>query len=147
MSHENPTNEEEWKLFRFPTRVVREPEPPSEEEGGDEGEGEGSGGGPSLTPDLPPPPAWEYCESTGFLKNVGLGKKIDLDHLNETSKVVRLLSVFELRPDLAFASLRRALEAASQARFQKSLEQVLKDYADGRSIPWKDRPTSFPGMG
>lgn len=151
MSLENPTTEEEWKLFRFPPRVVRAPEPPPADEEDDEGEGEqGDGGGPVLgpTPDLPPAPAWEYCEDIGFLKNSGLGKKIDLDDLDEVSKISRLLGVFQIRPDLAFASLRRALETACQARFQMNLEEVLHEYADGQPIPWKSKParTSHPGM-
>lgn len=151
MSQQNPTTEEEWKLFRFPSRVVRAPEPPPADDEDDEGEGEqGEGEGPVLgpTPDLPPAPAWEYCEDIGFLKNSGLGKKIDLNDLDQASKIARLLGVFQMRPDLAAPSLQRSLEAACQARFQMNLEQVLREYADGRVIPWKDKPasTSHPGM-
>lgn len=152
MTQPSPTTEEEWTRFRFPARVARPDPPPApageeEDDEDDEGEGEGGGGGPTLTPDLPPSPAWEYCPDSGFLRNVGLGKKIDLDHLNDAAKIVRLLSVFELRPDLAFPSLRRALETASQARFGLALDEVLQGFAEGPAIPWKARPAAQPGLG
>lgn len=147
----------------------------SEEEEGDGEEGRGSGGGPSLdvpglpeaeSPtagtvdqslteneepsgdrELPPISPWEYQEETGFLVNVTLGKKIDLDHLDEASKIRRLFAVFDLRPDLDFPTLMGAMEKASQVRFAKPLKELLEDHAQGQTISWKGRPAAGPGLG
>ena len=144
MSINDPTTPEDWERFRFPPRVVRTPSPPPQDE--DEDEGEGSSGGISLTPDFPPGPAWEYNAETGFLMNHGLKKKIDLADLDDAHKIVRMMAVFELRPDLAFASLKRALEAAARVRFGVSVDELLRSYAGGHSIPWKSSPHPHHGM-
>lgn len=147
----SPSTPEEWEQFRFPPRAARPSEASDSEsdddnQGGDQGEsgGSGSGGGVSLEPELLK--EWSYCEETGFLRNEGLRKKIDLAHLDEAQKIIRLLAVFELRPDLAFSSLREALETASQTRFGMTLETLLIASARGATIPWKD-PGRTPRVG
>lgn len=144
MSITDPTTPEEWERFRFPPRVVRKDPPPPVDE--DDEEGEGSSGGMTLTPEFPPGPAWEYNAETGFLMNHGLKKKIDLADLDDAHKIVRMLAVFELRPDLAFPSLKRALEAAALDRFGVSVDELLRSYSGGHPIPWKQSPQSHPGM-
>ena len=146
MGQDNPVTEDEWESFRFPLRAprrpVQSPTAQSEEES-DEGEsGDGDEGLPYL--DAPPLPEWEYCAKTGFLKNVGLSKKINLEHLNEATKISRTLAVFSMRPDLAFPSLEKALKKASQDRFGMPLDQLLKEYADGRVIVWNRPPGPTP---
>ena len=154
MSQDDPTTPQEWEAFRFPPRRPRLDRQAAERERAlaeeeEEGEGEGSAGGRDLTPDFPPPPAWEYDAASGFLMNRGLRKKIDLAHLDEAQKIIRMLAVFELRPDLAFASLRRALEDASRDRFGVDVEALLRSYAHGQAIPWKEEKEEVharPGM-
>lgn len=152
MSREHPATAEEWERFRFPARRPR-PDRQSADRAralaeDEEGEGDGGegAGGRDLAPDFPPPPAWEYDARTGFLMNQGLKKKIDLAHLDEAQKIIRMLAVFELRPDLAFASLRRALEAASRDRFGVDVETLLRHHASGQSIPWKAGMHARHGM-
>lgn len=147
MSTSNPQTPEEWEAFRFPARVRPKTGAPASEqagrgEGGEEDEAAGGEetGGRGSADGLPAPEGWFYCAQTGFLKNLTLKKKVDLDHLNEAHKIVRLFAVFELRPDLAFDSLQAALEAASQARFGVSTEALLRRHSDGSAIVWKDHP-------
>lgn len=152
MSISDPKTPEEWERFRFPPRVDRAPRQETgsvreRDEDEDEDEGEGDGNGEMrLEMDFPPGPRWEYDEETGFLMNHGLKKKIDLKDLDDAHKIVRTMTVFQLRPDLSFPSLRRALESASQHRFGVSVDDLLRHYAGGQQIPWKSSPQSHPGM-
>lgn len=154
MSISDPQTPEEWELFRFPPRVIRKPQETAKETEGlededekekeKEGEGE-TGGEMELEMEFPPGPRWEYDKETGFLMNLGLKKKIDLKDLDDAHKIVRTMTVFQVRPDLSFPSLRRALEAAAQHRFGVSVEDLLCHYAGGQQIPWKSAPQPSRG--
>ena len=142
MSAKPPTTPEEWERFRFPPRPLPPQPTTADGEGNGEAEGEDTEGGQGQggrhhEPELPPAPAWRYCSVSGFLKNPGLRKQIDLADLDDAHKIVRLLAVLEQRPDLSYLSLRRALQEAARERFGRSLEEVLSDSA-GMTIAWKE---------
>lgn len=169
MSKEHPVTKEEWEAFSFPARPLSAGTPdrgegapeasqavgpasvapnPDEVAGEEESQGGGEtqeggdsegGEGPEPWP-LPPQSKWVYDAQSGFLMNRAINKQIDLDHLSEVTQIMRWLSVFELRPDLDYRSLRAALEAASQERFATSLDGVLDRFGSGRRIPWKAKP-------
>lgn len=159
MTSKTPQTAEEWAAFRFPPAVDRSGDPvveadpslfePPQEEVEDEEEGGSEGGaGDALVPPPPPPLPieWVFVPQNGTLRSEGLRKKIDLTDLDTSSKIIRLLSVFEVRPDLQAASLSQALSAACQHRFGMSVEQLIAAYPNGAVIPWKPPSISPPRL-
>ncbi len=149
-----PTTEEEWSQFRFPKAIERSgeppvdlsqakplPPPPAETEGEDD-DGEGEQGSEALVLPLPPEAShdWVFVPESRSLRNTGLKKQIALSDLDTGAKIVRLLAVFRVRPDLHADSFSEALTAACRHRFGLSVEDVIAQYSHDASIPWTAPP-------
>ena len=158
MSEIRQRTDEEWERFRFPKAIDRSDEPQAvllpppvpegaeeEEESGEEGAG--SAAPASVSPALEPPEAgleWEFVAESSSLRSPGLKKQVSLHDLNTASKIVRLLGVIQLRPEMVPASFASALEQACLHRFNMGVEQLVQAYPNDAVIPWVPAPVMGP---
>lgn len=138
MEH-NSYNEDDDDIV-FPTREVKrrafESSPVNDTDEGDEGSE--SSGSRNFSPPwfLPEPGAWLYEKSKKFVYHKALSKKILLEDLNSSQKVIRLLVALENDKNMDADGLIIALEEAAYDCFHKSLSSVLSDFSDGTAIQW-----------
>lgn len=164
MSDPHQRTEDEWKQFRFPSTIDRSHEVAAvpvalvsaeeEEEQGDgetrQGEGD-QGEGAEHVPVLASPEPeldasqWVFIPESSSLRHTGLKKQVALGELDMGYKIVRLLSIFQMREELEPASFTEALAAACRYRFDMTVEQVIATYPNG--IPWNPPPAVTPKMG
>lgn len=150
--------DEEWESFRFPKTIDRSDEPPAvvvappvpenaEEEEGSGEEGAGATAPPAVPLVLEPPEAgleWEFVPESSSLRSPGLKKQVSLHDLNTASKIVRLLGVIQLRPEMIPVSFASALEQACLHRFNMGVEQLVQAYPNDAVIPWVQVPVMGP---
>lgn len=139
---EHNSYEEDDDDIVFPTREVkrREFEQSAENENEEGDEGSDSSGSRNLSPPwfLPEPGAWLYERNKKFVYHKALSKKILLEDLNSSQKVIRLLVALENDKHMDADGLIIALEEAAYDCFQKTLSNVLSDFSDGSAIQWKN---------
>lgn len=158
MSEIRQRTDEEWERFRFPKAIDRSDEPPAvvvapsvpenmeEEEGAGE-EGAGATAPPAVSPVLEPPEAgleWKFVPESSSLRSPGLKKEVSLRDLNTASKIVRLLGVIQLRPEMIPVSFASALEQACLHRFNMGVDQLVQAYPNDTVIPWVPAPVIGP---
>lgn len=127
-------NEEYWENFDFPTR----PLVAFDQKEGDDDEGEASsgesGGGPNLKPARRG--KWMYAAKERVVYSTDLHKKISLLELDQSSKVLRLLSVLNEKTDYDIDSLVDALEEAALDCYGQELNDVLSEHRWGTKLLW-----------
>lgn len=144
MSKTHPRTQEEWEEFRFPQRPTLSV-PPSSDEDDEEGDGGGEDGGWGDAAYEPQPPritTWVYVPEQRRFVHLTRHKQVLIDRLDEGTKVVRLVAVFQaqsLDPD----GFLDALERAAALHHGCTLTELLRTHADGRLLLWPEVDLGF----
>lgn len=146
MSKIYPRTQEEWEEFRFPPRPtlpVKSDESDSEDEDGDgDGGSDGGWGDAAYEPSLPRVTTWMYIPEQRRFAHLNRNKQVLIDKLDESSKIVRLIAVFQAQ-NLDAEDFVDALERASGFHHGCSLDILLRAHADGRPLVWPALDNDF----
>lgn len=130
----DPKDNQYWENFTFPTRpLVSFEQEESDDDEGDAASGE-SGGGLLLKPARRG--TWKYSAEDRQIFSEDLHKKISLLELDQSSKILRLLSVLNEKTDYDIDSLVDALEEAALDCYGQELNDVLSEHPWGIKLLW-----------
>lgn len=126
--------------FRFPSRPVKIIETPPPEEGDNDESGRGEGE-INLVPNwiqnaLPNTSAWKYEPSKKYVFNSALQKKISLENLNTSDKILKIVAVFENIPEMDSSSFIIALQQASYQIYSMPVSRLITEHINGEKITW-----------
>lgn len=128
--------------YRFPSRPVKIVETPPSEEGGDDDEKSGSEEGEiNLVPNwiqnaLPNTSAWKFDSVKKYVFNSLLQKKINLENLDTSDKILKIISAFESVPEMDSATFIIALQQASYEIYSMPLSCIIQQHVNGEKILW-----------
>lgn len=131
-----PNNEN----YRFPSRPVKIVEITPLEEGDDDQSGSEEGE-INLVPawiqnTLPNTSAWKYEPMKKYVFNSLLQKKINLENLDSSDKILKIIAAFESVPEMDSATFIMALQQASHEIYSMPLSCIIQQHVNGEKIIW-----------
>lgn len=127
--------------YRFPSRPVKIVETPPSEEGGDDEKSGSEEGEINLVPNwiqnaLPNTSAWKFDSVKKHVFNSLLQKKINLENLDTSDKILKIISAFESVPEMDSATFIIALQQASYEIYSMPLSCIIQQHVNGEKILW-----------
>lgn len=127
--------------YRFPSRPVKIVETTPLEEGDDEDKSGSEEGEINLVPTwiqnaLPNTSAWKYHSVKKYVFNSLLQKKINLENLDTSDKILKIISAFESVPEMDSATFIIALQQASYEIHSMPLSCIIQQHVNGEKISW-----------
>lgn len=127
--------------YRFPSRPVKIVETAPLEEGEDDDKSGSEEGEINLVPTwiqnaLPNTSAWKYHSVKKYVFNSLLQKKINLENLDTSDKILKIISAFESVPEMDSATFIIALQQASYEIYSMPLSCILQQHINGDKISW-----------
>lgn len=127
--------------YRFPSRPVKIVETPPLEEGSEDDQSGSEEGDINLVPTwiqnaLPNTSAWKYHSVKKYVFNSLLQKKINLENLDTSDKILKIISAFESVPEMDSATFIIALQQASYEIYSMPLSCIIQQHVNGDKISW-----------